>query len=162
MFQARTGDSDLEFETLEVREGFMKRIILCIEDDIYKTACMKNCAEARFHLEVSIQESKNEIDLLEKMIAQDADEIMYLPHEGVDHFLDHLKDCGANRLNTEIRILLCQQFESSISKVIKDTVTEFAGKTKHARSKLRRAHRTGPVKIKPSKAQVVLCERKAA
>lgn len=140
----------------------MKRIILCIEDDIYKTACMKNCAEARFHLEVSIQESGNEIDLLEKMIAKDADEIMYLPHEGVDHFLNHLKSCGATRLNTEIRILLCQQFESTISKVIKETVTAFAGKTKQARNKLRRSHRFGPIKLRAEKPAVVMCQRKAA
>ena len=137
----------------------MKRIILCIEDDIYKTACMKNCAETRFHLDVSIQESKNEVDLLEKMFDQDADEILYLPHNGVDHFLNHLKMRGANRLNTEIRILLCQQFESSISKVIKETVTVFAGKTKQARSKFRRAHRLGVYK---GKSTAPVCHKKAA
>jgi hypothetical protein len=118
----------------------MKRVILCIEDDIYKTACMKNCAEAGFHLEVRITETSSEVDLLEKVIAADADEILYLPHEGIDAFMVRLRKSGATRLNTEIRILLCQQFESTVSKVVRDTVTEVAGMSKSARTRLRRSH----------------------
>lgn len=118
----------------------MKRVILCIEDDIYKTACMKNCAEARFHLQVRISESTNEVDLLEKVIAADADEVLYLPHQGVDAFLERLKKSGATRLNTEVHILLCQQFEAIVSKVVRDTVTELAEMSKTARAKLRRHH----------------------
>jgi hypothetical protein len=118
----------------------MKRVILCIEDDIYKTACMKNCAEAGFHLEVRISETSSEVDLLEKIITADADEILYIPSGGVDAFMTHLKTCKATRLNTEVRIILCQQFEASVSKVVKDTVSEFAGMSKTARTKIRRAH----------------------
>ncbi|MCA2959394.1 MAG: hypothetical protein IOD12_04020 [Silvanigrellales bacterium] len=131
----------------------MKRVILCIEDDIYKTACMKNCAEAGFHLEVRISETTNETDLLEKVITADADEILYLPHEGIDAFMARLKKNGATRLNTEVRILLCQHFESLVSKVVRDTVSEFAGMSKTARTKLRRNHersRRGSPRAVPS------------
>lgn len=118
----------------------MKRVILCIEDDIYKTACMKNCAEAGFHLEVRIQETSTEVDLLETVITSEADEILYLPNEGVEAFLARLKADRATRLNTEVRIVLCQQFESTVSKVVRDTVTEFAAMSKTARARVRKAH----------------------
>ena len=140
----------------------MKRVILCIEDDIYKTACMKNCAEAGFHLEVRISETSNEIDLLEKIITADADEILYLPHEGVEAFMARLKRSGATRLNTEVRILLCQQFESMVSKVVRDTVTEFAQMSKAARTKLRRSHARTHPPATPASANVAISSRSAS
>lgn len=121
----------------------MKKIILCVENDIYKTACMKNCAEARFHLQVNIEETSNEVELLEKVIAADADEIYYLPNQGMESFINHLKHSKASRLNTEVRILLCQRFESSISKIVSEAVTAFSQLSKSGRCRLRRTHGGG-------------------
>jgi hypothetical protein len=103
-------------------------------------ACMKNCAEAQFHLAVNVVQTKDEIDLLNKVIEANADEIMYLSSEGIEGFLKHLKDLKATRLTIDLKILMCQQFEAQISKQVKETITQLAQMPKSSRLKIRRAH----------------------
>ena len=122
----------------------MKKVILCIEGDIYKTACMKNCAEAKFHINVQVVEAKTESELLEQVISENADEIMFMSDSGTEEFLNHLEGAHASRLNCEVRILLCRQFELAVSRVVREAVTVFSHLSKSARGKMRRINLIEP------------------
>ncbi len=120
----------------------MTKRILVIEDNIYKTACLKNCAEAQFHLEVSLDESQNEQDLVEKVICSNADEIVMAQDSKIEEFIDNLKAQRATRLNTQICILLCPDMDAAAGRRLKEKVQRLAAEPKTARSKMRRLLRT--------------------
>lgn len=116
----------------------MKRRILVIEDNIYKTACMKNCAEAQFHLEVGLSESSGGNHLIETVLGWDADEIFFAPESDIESFFRLLRQLKVTRLQTELHILVCPDFDASGSRLIKQAVHDIAAQPKCVRRKLKK------------------------
>ena len=102
----------------------MKTKVLIIEDNFCKFFATKQVLESQLKLEVQAQDVRTSKELLEVTSGFAPDLIICRPEGGVSDLLNRMKKRRTNRRNTEITLLLTQDFEEEQMQKFQDYVTQ--------------------------------------
>lgn len=92
----------------------MKTKVLIIEDNFSKFFSTKAILEAQLKLDVDAKDIGTGTELAAATLQLSPDMVMIRPEGGVVEVLKKLKKRGSNRRNTEITLLLTQDFDDEV------------------------------------------------
>ena len=92
----------------------MKTKLLIIEDNFSKFFTTKHLLESQLKLQVSTRDIKTGQELADATAAFSPDMVMVRPEGGVAELLLKMKKRRSNRRNTEITLLLTQDFDDEL------------------------------------------------
>lgn len=101
----------------------MKTKVLIIEDNFSKFFSTKQVLEAQLKLEVRAQDIRTGQELADATAAFAPDTVMIRPEGGVAALLQKMKKRGSNRRNTEITLLLAQEFDDDVIRQFENAVS---------------------------------------
>ena len=101
----------------------MKTKVLIIEDNFSKFFTTKQVLEAQLKLEVHAQDIKTGQELVDATAAFGPDMVMVRPEGGVAELLLKMKKRRTNRRNTEITLLLTQDFDDEVIQQLEDMMS---------------------------------------
>lgn len=102
----------------------MKTKVLIIEDNFAKYFTTKQVLEATLKLQVQAIDVSTGAELLSATKSLNPDLIVFRPNGGVAELLTKMKKRRTNRRNTEITLLLTQDFEEEQMQKFQDYVTQ--------------------------------------
>jgi hypothetical protein len=106
----------------------MKTKVLIIEDNFSKFFTTKQILEAQLRLEVAVVDVESGRDLVAQTAELNPDVIMFRPNGGVAELMDKLQKRRANRRNTEITLMLAQDFDDEVVRRFQWLVLQHAPK----------------------------------
>jgi CheY-like chemotaxis protein len=89
----------------------MKTKVLIIEDNFCKSFTTKQVLESQLKLAVRLVDVQTSRELAERTAEFKPDLILFRPNGGVAELLQKMKKRRSNRRNTEITLLLAQEFD---------------------------------------------------
>ena len=101
----------------------MKTKLLIIEDNFSKFFATKQVLESQLKLEVSTRDIRSGRELVDAAAAFAPDMVMIRPGGGITGLLDLMKKRRINRRNTEITLLLTQDFDDEVMRRFADAVS---------------------------------------
>lgn len=97
----------------------MKTKVLIIEDNHYSYFTTKAVLESQLRLSVEVKGVQTSRELLLETADYAPDVIVFRPTGGVAELLDQMKKRHTNRRNTEIRLLVAEEFDDDVAKAFK-------------------------------------------
>ena len=104
----------------------MKTKVLIIEDNYYKYFTTKQVLETQLHMKVNVLDVGCSRELIDATQMLDPDLIVFRPNGGVAELLDKMKKRRTNRRNTEITILVTQEFDDDVARKFQEFVSNFS------------------------------------
>jgi CheY-like chemotaxis protein len=110
----------------------MKTKVLIIEDNFYKYFTTKQVLESQLKLDVRTQDVGTSRELVAMAQTLNPDVVMFRPDGGVAELLTKMKKRRTNRRNTEITLLLAQDFDDEAVRKFQDYFESMAKGVAHA------------------------------
>ena len=104
----------------------MKTKVVIIEDNFCKYFTTKQVLESQLKIEVSVVDVSMGGDIAEAMAAVGPDVIVFRPNGGVTDLLEKLKKRHINRRNTEITLVLAEEFDADVSRRLQDFAATYS------------------------------------
>lgn len=89
----------------------MKTKVLIIEDNLYKYFTTKQVLEAQLKITVQAKDIASCRELVEEARTFEPDLVVFRPNGGIAELLGKMQKRRSNRRNTEITLLLAQDFD---------------------------------------------------
>ena len=103
-----------------------KSRILIIEDNYCKFFAAKQVLESQLKMTVTIVNTSTVRDLASKASAYNPDLVLYRPAGGVTELLAKMQRRGTNRRNSEIVLMLAEEFDGYIAREVENFMSELA------------------------------------
>jgi len=103
----------------------MKTRVLIIEDDYRKFFAAKQVLESQLKMKLNVVDTRCVNELVEKTAKFSPDQIIFCPTGGVVELLDQMKKRKTNRRNTEIALMLTENFDDSLGNIVEKFVARY-------------------------------------
>ena len=103
----------------------MKTKVLIIEDNYYKFFTTKQVLETQLNMKVRVVDVACAREVVTQTQTMDPDMIVFRPNGGVADLLDKMKKRRTNRRNTEITLLVTQEFDDDLARKFQEFVASF-------------------------------------
>ncbi|MCC6132624.1 MAG: hypothetical protein IT186_22080 [Acidobacteria bacterium] len=110
----------------------MKTKVLIIDDNFYKYFTTKQVLESQLKLDVKAQDVGTSKELVAMAKDFNPDVVMFRPDGGVAELLVRMRKRRTNRRNTEITLVLAQDFDDEAVRRFQDYFEMMAKRVAHA------------------------------
>ena len=106
----------------------MKTKVLIIEDNVYKFFTTKQVLEAQLKVDIQVVSVHTGKELIDQAAALSPDLVMFRSHDGggIGELLLRMKKRNTNRRNTEITLLVTQEVDDDLARLIQQFVSSRA------------------------------------